>query len=175
MLMTDLLETIELEVRLAAAKLVREHLEASANDQNARHEADACGIASLTDALINLRIQQSIQCRSHHKRVTSPATTRKISGSHKETVRLASINGLKTRLGKLQAIELQLEKYEQLYADAKELTIANGPVVTFDAVQVRLTGVTEVIAVVSALLRSVEIQEALFSAQLVGIERRPAI
>jgi hypothetical protein len=86
---------------------------------------------------------------------------------------LPSINGLKKRLDELQAIELQLEEYEQLYADANELTIANGPIVTFDAIEVTLTGVTQVRAVVSGLLRSIELQEALLSGQLVGIERRP--
>jgi hypothetical protein len=59
-----------------------------------------------------------------------------------------------------------LPEYEQLYADEDELTIPNGPAVSFDAVEAKLTGVTQVLAVLSALLRSVEIQEALLSAQL---------
>jgi hypothetical protein len=87
---------------------------------------------------------------------------------------LPSIDGLNKRLSALQAIELQLAEYLQLYAHEEELTLGNGPVVVFDAVEVRLTGVTQVMAVLSALLRSVEIQEALLSAQLSRLERRPS-
>src|SRR4051794_21943203 len=86
---------------------------------------------------------------------------------------LPSIGGVGKRLGQLRAIERQLAEYEQLYADADELAIGTGPVVIFDAVEVRLTGVTQVTAVLNALLRSVEIQEALLSAELTRIERRP--
>jgi hypothetical protein len=86
---------------------------------------------------------------------------------------LPSIDGLNKRLSALQAIELQLAEYLQLYAHEEELTLGNGPVVVFDAVEVRLTGVTQVTAVLSALLRSVEIQQALMSAQLGRLERRP--
>jgi hypothetical protein len=86
---------------------------------------------------------------------------------------LPNIDGLQKRLGNLQAIELQLAEYQQLYADENELTVGTGPVVVFDAVEVRLTGITQVTAVLDALLRSVEIQAALLSAQLARIERRP--
>ncbi|MDB5545487.1 MAG: hypothetical protein JWO64_2636 [Hyphomicrobiales bacterium] len=86
---------------------------------------------------------------------------------------LPNIDGLTKRLGELRAIELQLADYQQLYADENELTIGKGPVVIFDAVEVRLTGITQVTAVLDALLRSVEIQAALLSAQLARIERRP--
>jgi hypothetical protein len=86
---------------------------------------------------------------------------------------LPNIDGVKKRLGELRAIELQLADYQQLYADENELTVGNGPVVIFDAVEVRLTGITQVTAVLAALLRSVEIQAALLSAQLARIERRP--
>jgi hypothetical protein len=86
---------------------------------------------------------------------------------------LPNIDGVSKRLGELRAIELQLADYQQLYVDENELTIVNGPVVIFDAVEVRLTGITQVTAVLGALLRSVEIQAALLSAQLARIERRP--
>jgi hypothetical protein len=86
---------------------------------------------------------------------------------------LPSIDGLNKRLSDLQAIELQLAEYLQLYEHDDELTIGNGPVVVFDAVEVRLTGVTQVTAVLSALLRSVEIQQALIAAQLSRLKRRP--
>jgi hypothetical protein len=86
---------------------------------------------------------------------------------------LPRADGLRKRLGELKAIEGQLAEYQQLYADEDELTMANGPAVIFDAVEVRLTGITQVTAVLSAMLRSVEIQEALLSAQLTGLERRP--
>jgi hypothetical protein len=86
---------------------------------------------------------------------------------------LPSIDGLKKRLGELRAIELQLADYRQLYADDDELTMAHAPVVTFDAVEVKLTGFTQVMSVLDALLRSVEIQEALLSAKLAKIERQP--
>ncbi len=86
---------------------------------------------------------------------------------------LPSIDSLKKRLGQLRAIELQLADYRQLYADDDELTMAHAPVVIFDAVEVKLTGITQVMSVLDALLRSVEIQEALLSASLARIERRP--
>jgi hypothetical protein len=86
---------------------------------------------------------------------------------------LPSIDELRKRLGELRAIELQLADYEQFYADTDELAIGTGPIVAFDAVEVRLTGVTQVIAVLRGMLRSVEIQEALLSAKLTQIERRP--
>lgn len=66
------------------------------------------------------------------------------------------VDGLRKRLGELQAFELQLAEYQQLYGDDNKLAIGKGPVVTFDAVEVRLTGVTQVASVLSALLRSVE-------------------
>jgi hypothetical protein len=86
---------------------------------------------------------------------------------------LPSIDGLKKRLGELRAIELQLAEYQQLYSDEDELTMPHAPVVIFDALEVKLTGITQVVSVLDALLRSVEIQEALLSAQLARIERRP--
>jgi hypothetical protein len=86
---------------------------------------------------------------------------------------LLRVEELNRRLGELRAREQQLAEYEQLYSEADELTIGNGPLVIFDAVEVKLTGVTQVKAVLSAMLRSLEIKEALLAAQLARIERRP--
>jgi hypothetical protein len=55
--MNNLLETIDLEVRIAAASSVREHLQVAAEQENP-HEVELNVIEALTDALITLRTEQ---------------------------------------------------------------------------------------------------------------------
>jgi hypothetical protein len=57
-MMNNLLETIDLEVRIAAASSVRERLQVAAEQENAPHEVELSVIEALTDALITLRTEQ---------------------------------------------------------------------------------------------------------------------
>lgn len=56
----ELLEAVELEVRIAAAKSVREHMQAAGEEKSPdeKKPEEVQALDSLTDALITLRTQQ---------------------------------------------------------------------------------------------------------------------